>query len=575
VKQSVKQSAWITLAAAALAACAPATKPVTAPEPVPAAVPATVPATVPPAAQPTPPAQVRPSVTVASAIREAPRNWQLLDDSADHYPGISLVRAQRELLAGKSPRQSVIVAVIDGGVDTAHAALRAHLWTNGKEIAGNGKDDDRNGYADDVHGWNFIGGAGGRDVNYDTFELTRMHARCLGTSQTVTVRAMPLPDPQTCAKVAADYTSKKTEINATLDQMRMISAVLERALPILRQATGTDSLTPDVVSALKPSGPQVVAAREVYMQLAKQGATPAAVTDAVTEYGIQSQYGMNLAFDPRDIVGDDYADPSQRHYGNTDVTGPDAKHGTHVAGIIAAVPQDSAGVQGVATGVKLMSVRTVPDGDERDKDVANAIRYAVDNGARVINMSFGKAYSPFKSAVDDAVRYADAHGVLMIAAAGNDGASLDTAANFPTPYYSGGGKAANWIQVGASSWRGGDTVAVSFSNYSHDRVDVFAPGEDILSTVPGGGYERLSGTSMAAPVVTGLAALIMSYYPDLSAAQVKQVILDSATRYDHASLVPGDRSGRLVPFASLSATGAIVNAYDALRMAQQRSTTAH
>jgi subtilisin family serine protease len=222
-----------------------------------------------------------------------------------------------------------------------------------------------------------------------------------------------------------------------------------------------------------------------------------------------------------------------------------------------------------------MSVRTVPDGDERDKDVANAIRYAVDNGARVINMSFGKAYSPFKSAVDDAVRYADAHGVLMIAAAGNDGASLDTAANFPTPYYSGGGKAANWIQVGASSWRGGDTVAVSFSNYSHDRVDVFAPGEDILSTVPGGGYERLSGTSMAAPVVTGLAALIMSYYPDLSAAQVKQVILDSATRYDHASLVPGERSGRLVPFASLSATGAIVNAYDALRMAQQRSTTAH
>jgi subtilisin family serine protease len=221
----------------------------------------------------------------------------------------------------------------------------------------------------------------------------------------------------------------------------------------------------------------------------------------------------------------------------------------------------------------------VPDGDERDKDIANAIRYAVDNGARVINMSFGKAYSPFKSAVDDAVKYADAHGVLMVLASGNDGASLDTASNFPTPYYTGGGKAANWIEVGASSWRGGDTLAVAFSNYSHDRVDVFAPGEDILSSVQGGGYERLSGTSMAAPVVTGLAALIMSYYPTFTAAQVRQIILDSATRYDRPALAPGAPTGtptgtptrETVPFASLSVTGGIVNAYAALRMAAERS----
>jgi subtilisin family serine protease len=198
----------------------------------------------------------------------------------------------------------------------------------------------------------------------------------------------------------------------------------------------------------------------------------------------------------------------------------------------------------------------------------------VDHGARVINMSFGKPYSPFKSAVDDAVKYADAHNVLMVLAAGNDGASLDTAPNFPTPYYTGGGKAANWIEVGASSWRGGDTVAVGFSDYSHTRVDVFAPGEDILSSVQGGGYERMSGTSMAAPVVSGLAALIMSYYPDLTAAQVRQIILDSARRYDGVSLVPGDRNGETAPFASMSVTGGIVNAYNALRMAQQESSAA-
>jgi subtilisin family serine protease len=514
---------------------------------------------------------------VSSAVREAPRNWQLLDDSIDHYPGISLLRAQRELLAGKAPKQSVIVAVIDGGVDTAHAALRSRLWTNPKEVAANGKDDDGNGHADDVHGWNFIGGADGKDVNYDTFELTRMYVRCSGTPQTISERAMPAIDSATCSKVSAAYASKKTEINSTLDQMRSIASMVDRALPILKQATGSDTLTLAKVTALAPTSPSTAAAREVYLQLARQGATPQAVTEAVTEYAVQSQYGLNPEFDSRGIVGDNYADPTQRNYGNTDVTGPDAKHGTHVAGIIAAVKQDSGGVEGIAPAALIMPVRAVPDGDERDKDIANAIRYAVDNGARVINMSFGKPYSPFKGAVDDAVKYADAHGVLMVLASGNDGASLDTASNFPTPFYTGGGRASNWIEVGASSWRGGDTLAVAFSNYSHDRVDVFAPGEDILSSVQGGGYERLSGTSMAAPVVTGLAALIMSYYPALTAAQVRQIILDSATRYDRPALVPGTQTGAptgaTVPFASLSVTGGIVNAYAALRMAAERSGT--
>jgi subtilisin family serine protease len=504
-------------------------------------------------------------------VREAPRNWQLLDDSTDHYPGISLLRAQRELLAGKAPGKSVIVAVIDGGVDTAHSAIRPRLWTNVKEIAGNAKDDDHNGHADDVHGWNFIGGADGKDVNYDTFELTRMYVRCTGSPQTITERAMPAVDAATCAKVSAAYDRKKTDINSTLVQMRQIQAVLNRAIPILKQAAGTDSLTPERVAAITATTPPVVASRALYLELAKQGGTPQAIAEAVTEYGTQSEYGLNPAFDPRDIVGDNYADPTQRNYGNTDVTGPDAKHGTHVAGIIAAVLQDSGGPQGIADSARIMPVRTIPDGDERDKDVANAIRYAVDNGARVMNMSFGKPYSPFKSAVDEAIKYADAHGVLMIAASGNDGASLDTASNFPTPEYKGGGRAANWIEVGASSWRGSDTLATSFSDYSRTKVDVFAPGEDILSTVQGGGYERLSGTSMAAPVVTGLAALIMSYYPDLTAAQVKQIILDSATRYNRASLVPGSQTGETAPFASMSATGGIVNAYNALKLAQQRS----
>jgi subtilisin family serine protease len=216
-------------------------------------------------------------------------------------------------------------------------------------------------------------------------------------------------------------------------------------------------------------------------------------------------------------------------------------------------------------------VRAVPDGDERDKDIANAIRFAVDHGARVINMSFGKGYSPEKFAVDEAVRYADAHNVLMVHAAGNDGKDLTSYPNFPTPAYADSGHARNWIEVGASSWQGGDTLAASFSNYGRDQVDVFAPGVDILSTVPGDRYEKDSGTSMASPVVTGLAAFLLSYYPDLTAADLKRIILESATRYTNQQVVrPGAANGEKVAFGSLSRTGGIVNAYAAVKMLQQR-----
>jgi subtilisin family serine protease len=251
--------------------------------------------------------------------------------------------------------------------------------------------------------------------------------------------------------------------------------------------------------------------------------------------------------------------------------GQDAKHGTHVAGIIGAVRGNGVGVDGIAAAVKFMMIRTVPDGDERDKDIANAIRYAVDNGAQVISMSFGKAYSPFKVAVDDAVKYADAHGVLMVHAAGNDGADLGKGRNFPTPFYLGGGRPQNWIEVGASSWKGGDKLAAPFSNYGQQQVDVFAPGVDILSTVPGNQYERDSGTSMAAPVVSGLAALILDFYPNLTAGDIKKIIMASVTRTNQTVSRPGSEDKDSVSFQSLSVTGGIVNAFNALKMAEQVS----
>lgn len=546
----------LALVCFALAACAPATPVATAPTP----------ATAPhPIAQPPIVTRVP---TTGVAPRAAARDWQLLDDSVDHVPGISADRAYRELLAGKSPRDTVLVAVIDGGVDTAHVDLRANLWRNPREVPGNGKDDDRNGYADDVRGWDFIGGPNGRDVHYDTFELTRLYAHCTGV-QTESARAEPDMDAQRCQQISEDFNKKKSDAEQTLQQVLAVSAALTEVTAVLKQAAQTDSLTDARVTAIQSSAPDVQQARDLYLRLSARGLTPEAVEQAKEDYQSQVQYSLDPAFDPRPIVGDNYANPTQRDYGNVDVMGPDAMHGTHVSGIIGAVRNNGIGIDGIAPTVRIMMVRTVPDGDERDKDVANAIRYAVDNGARVINMSFGKPYSPFKSVVDAAVRYADAHNVLMVHAAGNDGADLSVSPNFPSPKYQGGGRAANWIEVGASSWRGGDTVAVSFSNYSHDLVDVFAPGEDILSTVPGGGYERLSGTSMAAPVVTGIAAMILAYYPQLTAGQVKRIILESATPHrDEMVLRPGS-TGELVPFGSLSVTGGIVNAYNAMRLAAQ------
>src|SRR5688500_13166457 len=307
----------------------------------------------------------------------------------------------------------------------------------------------------------------------------------------------------------------------TVEIIGMIESMLGSAVPLLKTATGAESLTVARVRALQPLRDDVRAARELYLQLAEDGITPENIGEQKESMSGLLEFGLYPSFDPRGIVGDDPSNLTQRFYGNADVTGPDALHGTHVAGIIGAVRNNGIGVDGIAHAVRIMSVRAVPNGDERDKDIANAIRYAVDNGAQIINMSFGKAYSPQKGAVDDAVRYAESRGALLVHAAGNDGEDVETSPSFPTPGYLSGGSATNWIEVGAASWRGGNALAAECSNFGTQKVDVFAPGVDILSTDVGGGTIRESGTSMAAPVVTGVAALIMSYYPKLTPAEVK------------------------------------------------------
>ncbi len=544
--------ALLVSATALVTACAPSNTS-TAPSPVPAT---TTPA----------PSSTATSTTAVPAVAEAPLNWHLLDQSADGIAGISALRAERELLNGRQPQRIITVAVIDGGVDTAHVALKARLWLNAKEVPGNGRDDDNNGYADDARGWNFIGGKDGKNVAEDTYEVTRLAALCSDSSTAGRAR-MPASYRGKCPAILADVAKQHGDAEQTLANVLQIEELFTKIVPILRRAAGSDSLTTGIVTALRATNDTVRQARQIFLGLAAQGISASDIVDAKKAYRSRAKYGYNTTFNPRSIVGDDYPDTLVTRYGNRDITGPDAGHGTHVAGIIGAL-RDGGGT-GIAQNVRIMGVRAVPDGDERDKDVANAIRYAVDNGAHIINMSFGKAYSPYKTLVDDAVRYADSKGVLMVHAAGNDGDNTSEKSSFPTPEYASGGRAMNWIEVGASSWKGRDSLVASFSNYSKAKVDLFAPGVDIYSTIPGGGYKKEDGTSMASPVVAGVAALLMSYFPNLTAADTKRIILESATRLGSLQVVRPGEAGGMVKFGELSATGGLINVFAAVQMAQK------
>ncbi len=500
------------------------------------------------------------AVETPAPLAAAPDAWQLLDLEGDGVPGVSAARAYDELLAGRVPARTVVVAVIDGGVDTAHVDLRENLWRNPGETPGNGRDDDGNGFVDDVYGWNFIGGADGRNVGPETMEITRLYALCRDGGAP--------PAGLTCDEITDAYQAEKGEVDQTLEVLDQIDAAYAFALPLLRGAGAGDEPTVASVEALPAVRPDLAQAKQIFLQLAAAGITPADIPEAREAYEGLRAYGFDPDFNPRTVVGDDPEDGSDADYGNGDVMGPDARHGTHVSGIIGAVRGNGIGLDGIASGVRIMTVRAVPDGDERDKDVANAIRYAVDNGAHVINMSFGKSFSPQKELVDAAVRYADERGVLMIHAAGNDGEDIDVEANFPSPFYADGGRAELWIEVGAANWSE-ESLAAAFSNFGQASVDVFAPGVDILSTVPGGDVEREDGTSMASPVVTGVAALLLAYFPELDAAEVRRILLESAV--DHGDqTVPRPGVGDPVPFGTLSVTGAVINAYEAVRRALER-----
>lgn len=501
-------------------------------------------------------------------------NWYNKDFKQDHILGVSTDRAYRELLKNRKAK-TVIVAVIDGGTDSTHEDLKSILWKNKKEIAGNGKDDDGNGYIDDVHGWNFIGGTDGKDVGKDSYEVTRLLAamdpKYLGKS-----RNSLSPEEQKqydlYIKVKQEYTKQKAESDEELNRFNPILKMVNYANDLIKSTFLVNRIDSSFLKTAKSDKPDVQQALSIAGQLIKLGYknVDSAVNDlkdGIKHTQEKVSYGLDTAFNPRSIVGDHYSDWKESNYGNKDFMGPDALHGSHVSGIIAAVRNNGKGIDGIADHVLIMPVRAVPDGDERDKDIANAIRYAVNNGAQIINMSFGKGYSPYKEAVDAAVKYAESKDVLLIHAAGNESSNKDSVVNFPNRNYLDGTTAKNWIEVGACSRDTTQKMAADFSNYGKTTVDVFAPGVDIYSTIPvGNQYKNESGTSMASPVVAGVAAVLRSYFPNLTAVQIKEIIMKSAVRYHTQVIRPGSKTV-LVPFDSLSISGGVANLYQAVKLA--------
>lgn len=521
---------------------------------------------------------------------DVPRGWHLLDLKDSGYYGISIEKAYQFVQSKNLKSTPVIVAVIDSGIDTAHEDLRGILWRNPKEIPGNGIDDDKNGYIDDVYGWNFLGGRDGKNVEKDSYESARVYhqLKAKWAGKEVSEKSLSPEEAREYdmwKKAKSDIVGNTTtgdlsEMKKNYEEIKFADSMIRTGDSIIRKELGKEQYSCKDLENYTTKNEIAKRVKLILTSICKDNKNEEITNtdlldDLEGEIGqLESEMAKSEAVDKapidyrNNIVKDNYNDINDRFYGNNNVmvSKNAALHGTHVAGIIGAIRNNGVGMNGVADNVRIMMIRAVPDGDEHDKDIALAIRYAADNGAKVINMSFGKGLSPEKKWVDDAVKYAEAKGVILVHAAGNSAENIDSMPSYPMPAFEDGKRAANWITVGASGDPKAGGLTAGFSNYGKKEVDVFAPGVRIYSTVPGGNtYQNLQGTSMASPVVAGLAAFILEYYPKLSPEQVKYVIEKSAQKPEGKVKDPGTQED--VKLSEISKSGGIINAYEAIKLA--------
>lgn len=509
------------------------------------------------------------------------KTWYHKDFETTNVYGISTNKAYQYLESKGLKPQTIVVGVLDSGVEVDHPGLEKNMWVNTKEIPGNGIDDDGNGYIDDIHGWNFLGGKTA-DMNEDNLEVTRMvkkYQNVFEGKDSSQNRANIVNMPEEYAIYQKSKKIFDEKAGSARQNYQFFKGMYDN-VPNVVATLGGKNLTQETLNAVKINGQETIRNLQILSSLLQEeqniGKTPAEVEKllysevegALKYYTSQATHHYNLDFDPRaEIVGDNYDDYSERIYGNNSYEGPDAQHGTHVAGIIAGYAHGDEVQYGVAHKVaKIMTLRMVPDGDERDKDVANAIIYAVDNGAKVLNMSFGKPISPGKKYVWDAMKYAEQKGVLLVKAAGNDNENIEEHEYFPTNFKTQSDEkpfVSNMIVVGAST-NNNEALRASFSNYNGKMVDVFAPGQEIYSPVPDAKYEYLRGTSMASPVVAGAAAVLLSYMPTLTPQQVKEALVKTANK---STVDAFTKEGK--KFNNISVAGGVIDLYKASQYAYE------
>lgn len=499
---------------------------------------------------------------VENPSKDELKTWPHRDLLTTGYPGISLAEAYKALKGRKA--QTVIVGVVDSGVDINHEDLKSIIWTNPKEIPNNGIDDDKNGYIDDVHGWNFLG-----EINQDNLEYVRI------------LKKGDTSDPD-YKRAEEKYDKEFKDANEKIELYSQIKERIAQSDALIQKHLGKKEYTEEDLDKIDASSLQLLGAVRGMKYLLSNGVsvkeTLEELSEGIKHYEDRLKYGLNKEFNPRKVLNDNPDDINDKIYGNNNVIGPTAEgalHGTHVAGIIAAVRHNNIGIDGVADHVRIMPVRTVPDGDEYDKDVALALRYAIDNGAKVINTSFGKEFSPHKEWVYDALKYAAEKDVLIVNAAGNDTKNVDVQLTFPDDNINGKEFTDTMITIGALNYEYNENLVASFSNYGKNNVDLFSPGVQIYATVPENKYKFLDGTSMAAPEVAGVAALIRAYFPKLKAREVKQILMESGLTPTVKEVLVGGRGeegeAKRMLFSELSKSGKIVNAYNAIILAAQRS----
>jgi cell wall-associated protease len=477
------------------------------------------------------------------------KNWHNLDIEKDSVPGTSVERAYNELL-NELKGKKVIVAVIDTGLDIDHRSLSENIWIN-KDEKLNGKDDDNNGYIDDIHGWNYLG---------SSYNETRDMTRILRDNK-INNRKYNL--------VEEEIQKEIKNSNEQLNILNYYIQILDESKELLSDYLDNDNFSIQDVNNIETVDPKLNRAKNIYKDFDFYGYTKEYLNEGIDQYNDFINYHFNVEFNGR-TTNDDIYDINDRNYGDNNInnTKESESHSTHVSGIISGNRKIEDGNKGINNLAEIMVLRAVPNGDEYDKDVALAIRYAVDNGAKIINGSFGKYFSSNPEWVIDAIRYASDNDVLFIAGAGNESKDLDSLSNDNYPndqYFNKAEFSDTFIKVGASSINLDENFTAYFSNYGKINVDIFAPGVDIYSSMPNNKYKFQDGTSMASPVVAGIASLIMSYFPRLSAKKVKEIILESGIDIDLEIGNLGDKKN----FNEYSKSGKLINAYNALILASK------